>query len=223
MMFEDLERNLAEITGLHYVSLQPNAGAQGEYAGLLVIRAYHDSRGDQARDVCLIPQSAHGTNPASAVMAGLRVVVVATDDPRIAEAVASFGGEAMMTSPDHPSGSDRVAEVARSAEGRRFDVIVNFQADEPFLPPAHAGAAIVTAIVTRRRPVASSTESSTRASTYQLETLITTIVSARPGGRYSTTTCSRRAMKPRRISRNRAVEYWERWTRTLRGNCARSC
>ncbi len=80
MMFEELERNLAEITGLPHVSLQPNAGAQGEFAGLLVIRAYHDSRGDQARDVCLIPQSAHGTNPASAVMAGMRVVQVATDE-----------------------------------------------------------------------------------------------------------------------------------------------
>ena len=80
MMFEELERNLAEITGLPQVSLQPNAGAQGEFAGLLVIRAYHDSRGDQARDVCLIPKSAHGTNPASAVMAGMRVVQVATDE-----------------------------------------------------------------------------------------------------------------------------------------------
>jgi glycine dehydrogenase len=80
MMFEELERNLAEITGLPHVSLQPNAGAQGEFAGLLVIRAYHDSRSDQARDVCLIPKSAHGTNPASAVMAGMRVVQVATDE-----------------------------------------------------------------------------------------------------------------------------------------------
>ena len=64
------------------MSLQPNAGSQGEYAGLLVIRAYHESRGDAHRDVCLIPQSAHGTNPASAVMAGMKVVVVKTDDQR---------------------------------------------------------------------------------------------------------------------------------------------
>ncbi len=68
---------LAEITGLAAVSLEPNAGSQGEYAGLLVIRKYHESRGEGRRDVCLIPTSAHGTNPASAVMAGLRVVTVA--------------------------------------------------------------------------------------------------------------------------------------------------
>ncbi len=78
-MFERLEQALAEITGFHAVSLQPNAGSQGEYAGLLVIRAYHLSRGDTHRNICLIPQSAHGTNPASAVMAGMQVVVVKTD------------------------------------------------------------------------------------------------------------------------------------------------
>jgi glycine dehydrogenase len=75
----DLCAWLAEITGLPGVSLQPNAGAQGEYTGLLVIRAYHDSRGQSARRVCLIPTSAHGTNPASATLAGLRVVPVACD------------------------------------------------------------------------------------------------------------------------------------------------
>ena len=75
-LFRTLEGDLAEITGFHAVSLQPNAGSQGEYAGLLTIRRYHESRGDAARDVCLIPQSAHGTNPASAAMAGMRVVVV---------------------------------------------------------------------------------------------------------------------------------------------------
>ena len=78
-IFADLERWLAEITGFAAVSLQPNAGSQGEFAGLLVIRAWHHDRGDTHRDVCLIPQSAHGTNPASAVMAGLKVVVVKTD------------------------------------------------------------------------------------------------------------------------------------------------
>jgi glycine dehydrogenase len=75
-MFDRLERALGEITGFAAVSLQPNAGSQGEYAGLLVIRAYHESRNDAKRNVCLIPQSAHGTNPASAVMAGMKVVVV---------------------------------------------------------------------------------------------------------------------------------------------------
>jgi glycine dehydrogenase len=79
-LIEELERWLAEITGYDRVSLQPNAGSQGEYAGLLAIRAYHRSRGDLGRDVCLIPASAHGTNAASAVMAGMRVVVVACDD-----------------------------------------------------------------------------------------------------------------------------------------------
>ena len=78
-MFHDLEAWLKEITGFDAISLQPNAGSQGEYAGLLTIRAWHDSRGDLDRKVCLIPSSAHGTNPASAIMAGLEVVVVGCD------------------------------------------------------------------------------------------------------------------------------------------------
>lgn len=79
-MTRQLELWLAEITGFAACSLQPNAGSQGEYAGLLAIRAWHLSRGDTGRTVCLIPTSAHGTNPASAVMAGMRVVPVACDD-----------------------------------------------------------------------------------------------------------------------------------------------
>jgi glycine dehydrogenase len=79
-MFAQLERTLAHITGFDAISLQPNAGAQGEYTGLLVIRAYHVERGDTHRDVCLIPVSAHGTNPASAVMAGMKVVPVECDE-----------------------------------------------------------------------------------------------------------------------------------------------
>jgi len=78
-LFRQLEAWLAEITGLAKVSLQPNAGSQGEFAGLLVIRAYYQHRGEAHRTTCLIPQSAHGTNPASAVMAGMQVVVVKTD------------------------------------------------------------------------------------------------------------------------------------------------
>ena len=78
-LFQELETWLAEITGLAGVSLQPNAGSQGEYSGLLVIRAYHASRGEAHRNICLIPTSAHGTNPASAVMAGMKVVAVACD------------------------------------------------------------------------------------------------------------------------------------------------
>jgi glycine dehydrogenase len=79
-MMEQLKAQLQEATGLPHTSLQPNAGAQGEYAGLLVIRAYQRARGETQRTTCLIPQSAHGTNPASAVMAGMTVVTVKTDD-----------------------------------------------------------------------------------------------------------------------------------------------
>ncbi|MFD1930235.1 aminomethyl-transferring glycine dehydrogenase [Nonomuraea mangrovi] len=79
-LVETLEGWLAEVTGYDAVSIQPNAGSQGEFAGLLAIRAYHRANGDTHRDVCLIPSSAHGTNAASAVMAGMRVVVVACDD-----------------------------------------------------------------------------------------------------------------------------------------------
>lgn len=79
-MIEQLETWLAEVTGYDAVSLQPNAGSQGELAGLLAIRGYHDANGESERRVCLIPSSAHGTNAASAVLAGLRVVVVACDD-----------------------------------------------------------------------------------------------------------------------------------------------
>ncbi|MEX2570705.1 MAG: aminomethyl-transferring glycine dehydrogenase [Gemmatimonadota bacterium] len=80
ILFEQLSEQLAEITGYSAISLQPNAGSQGEFSGLLAIKRYHASRDQGERDVCLIPQSAHGTNPASAVMAGMRVVVVSTDE-----------------------------------------------------------------------------------------------------------------------------------------------
>ncbi|GJL63526.1 MAG: glycine dehydrogenase (decarboxylating) [Nitrospirales bacterium] len=79
IVFQQLEQWLAEISGFASVSLQPNAGSQGEYAGLMVIQAYHEHRGETNRNVCLIPVSAHGTNPASAVIAGLKVVPVACD------------------------------------------------------------------------------------------------------------------------------------------------
>jgi len=79
VLFEQLEAWLAEITGFAGISLQPNAGSQGEYTGLLVIRQYHESRGEGHRTICLIPESAHGTNPASAVMCGLKVVAVTCD------------------------------------------------------------------------------------------------------------------------------------------------
>jgi glycine cleavage system P protein (glycine dehydrogenase) len=79
-MIEELESMLCTATGYDSISLQPNAGSQGEYAGLLAIRAYHESRGDSHRNICLIPSSAHGTNPASAQMCGMRVVVTSCDD-----------------------------------------------------------------------------------------------------------------------------------------------
>ena len=79
-LIETLEHWLAEVTGYAQVSVQPNAGSQGELAGLLAIRGYHRGRGESSRDVCLIPSSAHGTNAASAVMAGMRVVVVEASD-----------------------------------------------------------------------------------------------------------------------------------------------
>jgi glycine dehydrogenase len=79
-LIDDLEAMLSEVTGYDAISLQPNAGSQGEYAGLLAIKDYHDSRGDSHRNICLIPSSAHGTNPASAQMCGMKVVVVACDE-----------------------------------------------------------------------------------------------------------------------------------------------
>ena len=79
-MIEELERWLCAITGFDAICMQPNSGAQGEYAGLLAIRKYHESRQQGGRDICLIPSSAHGTNPASAQMAGMRVVIVECDE-----------------------------------------------------------------------------------------------------------------------------------------------
>ncbi|WP_104735656.1 aminomethyl-transferring glycine dehydrogenase [Hanstruepera ponticola] len=80
IILKELEEQLTEITGFAATSLQPNSGAQGEFAGLMVIKAYHESRGDHHRNICLIPSSAHGTNPASAVMAGMKVVVTKSTD-----------------------------------------------------------------------------------------------------------------------------------------------
>ena len=78
-MISDLESMLCDATGYDEISLQPNAGSQGEFAGLLAIQAYHASRNESHRTICLIPESAHGTNPASAKMAGLSIVVVKCD------------------------------------------------------------------------------------------------------------------------------------------------
>ena len=78
-LFKELEAWLSDITGFAGISLQPNAGSQGEYAGMLAIRGYHHSRDESQRNVCLIPTSAHGTNPASAVMVGMKVVGIGCD------------------------------------------------------------------------------------------------------------------------------------------------
>jgi len=108
-LFRQLESWLAEITGFTAVSLQPNAGSQGEYAGLLVIRAHHLSRGEPHRTVCLIPTSAHGTNPASAVMAGMTVVPVACDSggnislPDLAAKIAKHGPNLAALMVTYPS------------------------------------------------------------------------------------------------------------------------
>jgi glycine dehydrogenase len=122
-MINDLSRKLCRITGYDAISMQPNSGAQGEYAGLLTIRAYHKSRGEGNRNVCLIPASAHGTNPASASMCGMRVVVVATDangnidlaDLRAkAEASAKTLAAAMITYPStHGVFEETVREVCQ--------------------------------------------------------------------------------------------------------------
>ncbi len=119
----ELERMLAAATGYAAVSLQPNSGAQGEYAGLLVIRAYHRARGDEHRNICLIPSSAHGTNPASAAMAGMKVVVVDCDHrgnvdvadlKAKAEAHADNLAALMITYPStHGVFEEKVREICR--------------------------------------------------------------------------------------------------------------
>ncbi|MEJ5915674.1 aminomethyl-transferring glycine dehydrogenase [Pseudokineococcus sp. 1T1Z-3] len=129
----ELEAQLAEITGYDAVSLQPNAGSQGELAGLLAIRAYHRSRGDEGRDICIVPTSAHGTNAASAIMAGLRVVTVATTstgdvDLADLEAKVTQHGErlagVMVTYPSthgvFEAGITRLCELVHEAGGQVY-------------------------------------------------------------------------------------------------------
>jgi glycine dehydrogenase len=112
-LFRQLETWLAEITGMAAVSLQPNAGSQGEYAGLLAIREWHRARGNENRRVCLIPVSAHGTNPASAVMAGMQVVPVACDAQGKAELHAENLAAAMITYPStHGVFEEGIVEAA---------------------------------------------------------------------------------------------------------------
>ncbi len=134
-LIEQLESWLAEVTGYDTVSLQPNAGSQGELAGLLAIRGYHDANGEHERDVCLIPSSAHGTNAASAVLAGMRVVVVATDElgnvdlddlrAKIAEHAASIAA-LMITYPStHGVYEHEVKEITQAVHDAGGQVYVD--------------------------------------------------------------------------------------------------
>jgi glycine dehydrogenase len=154
-LFADLERWLSEITGFEAVSLQPNSGAQGEYTGLLTIRAHHRSRGETGRTVCLIPVSAHGTNPASAVMAGFEVVAVACDpqgnidvgDLRAkAEAHRARLGALMVTYPStHGVFEEKIREICRvvhDAGGQVYMDGANMNAQVGLTRPAEIGADI---------------------------------------------------------------------------------
>jgi glycine dehydrogenase len=152
-LFRDLEAWLAEITGFSAVSLQPNAGSQGEYAGLLVIRAYHESRGDARRDVCLIPTSAHGTNPASATMCGYKVVPVLCDaqgniDVGDLQAKAKANAEhlaaLMVTYPSthgvFESAIKDICEVVHGHGGQVYMDGANMNAQVGLTSPGHIGA-----------------------------------------------------------------------------------
>ena len=152
-LFSQLEAWLAECTGFHAVSLQPNAGSQGEYAGLLAIRRFHAAQGQAQRDVCLIPTSAHGTNPASAVMAGFRVVAVACDTEgnidladlrsRLAEHAAHVAA-LMVTYPStHGVFEEAIAEVCRLAHQHGAQVYMdgaNLNAQLGLTSPGRIGA-----------------------------------------------------------------------------------
>ena len=152
-LYEQLEGYLEAVTGFDGVSLQPNAGSQGEYAGLLVIRAFHASRGDNERDVCLIPTSAHGTNPASAVMAGFRVVVVDADERgyvdiedlrRKAQENASRLGALMITYPSthgvFEEGIRTICDIVHEHGGQVYMDGANMNAQVGLTSPGSIGA-----------------------------------------------------------------------------------
>ena len=152
-MFERLERWLANATGFAAVSLQPNAGSQGEYAGLLTIRAYHLSRGDAHRNICLIPVSAHGTNPASAAMVGMQVVVVACDDDgniniddlrRLAQQHAPNLSACMVTYPSthgvFEAGIREICEIIHASGGQVYMDGANMNAQVGLTSPGEIGA-----------------------------------------------------------------------------------
>ncbi|MHB2141525.1 aminomethyl-transferring glycine dehydrogenase [Pseudomonas monsensis] len=153
LMIEELERWLCAITGFEAICMQPNSGAQGEYAGLLAIRKYHESRQQGARDICLIPSSAHGTNPASAQMAGMRVVIVECDeagnvDLEDLKAKAAEAGDKlsclMATYPSthgvYEEGISEICEVIHRHGGQVYMDGANLNAQVGLTRPADIGA-----------------------------------------------------------------------------------
>ena len=152
-LIQELSDWLVAITGYDAVSLQPNAGSQGEFAGLLAIRNYHDSRGDQKRTICLIPSSAHGTNAASAVMAGMRVVVIACDDhgnvsvDDLKDKISEYGDELaalMVTYPSthgvFESAISQICELIHDAGGQVYVDGANLNALVGLAQPGKFGA-----------------------------------------------------------------------------------
>ena len=153
LLIDELETWLCAITGFDAICMQPNSGAQGEYAGLLAIRKYHDSRGDMQRDICLIPASAHGTNPASAQMLGMRVVVVECDaagnvDLDDLKARAAEAGDKlaclMITYPSthgvYEEGIREICEIIHSLGGQVYMDGANLNAQVGLARPADIGA-----------------------------------------------------------------------------------
>mmetsp|Transcript_18295 Transcript_18295/g.55033 ORF Transcript_18295/g.55033 Transcript_18295/m.55033 type:complete len:1040 (-) Transcript_18295:2548-5667(-) len=152
-MFEDLAAQLTEITGFDKVSLQPNAGASGEYAGLMAIRAYHRSRGDAHRNICIIPTSAHGTNPASAIMVGMKIVPISTDAKGNID-IAELKEKAeqhkdnlaalMITYPSthgvYEEGVDDICNIIHANGGQVYMDGANMNAQVGLTSPGHIGA-----------------------------------------------------------------------------------
>jgi len=152
-MIKELEKDLCEITGFYAMSMQPNSGAQGEYAGLMVIKAYHESNNEAERDICLIPSSAHGTNPASAVMAGFKVVVTKCDDAgnidiedlrRNAEKHSDKLGAVMITYPSthgvFEAGIKEITQIIHDHGGQVYMDGANMNAQVGLTNPGNIGA-----------------------------------------------------------------------------------
>lgn len=155
-MIESLQAQLRAITGFDEISMQANSGASGEYAGLLLIRRYHESRGESGRDVCLIPRSAHGTNPATAQMLGMKVVVVATDDKGNVDVVdlqakceeySERLGALMITYPSthgvYEEGIRDICELIHKHGGQVYMDGANMNAQVAIMQPADVGADVL--------------------------------------------------------------------------------